>query len=180
MISTAPVPLILLIGLPGSGKSTWAKNFVFQHPAYHWVSTDSIRARLHGDEAEQGDWLTIWRTVQAQWRTDVAAIRQGQLAGTLYDATNVRRRYRRDAIALARQIGYTHITACWFDVPLEICLHRNRHRSRQVPEEIIYRMHRQLTGAPPTLGEGIDQLSRRITTPWVNPRSTPSLCSPTL
>ncbi|MBD0270249.1 MAG: ATP-binding protein, partial [Cyanobacteria bacterium Co-bin8] len=112
MTPTAPVPLILLIGLPGSGKSTWAKHFVFQFPTYHWISTDSMRQRLFGDEAEQGDWMAIWRTVQAEWRADVAAIRQGQLAGTVYDATNVRRRYRRDAIATARQCGFTHITGC--------------------------------------------------------------------
>ncbi|MBD0336708.1 MAG: AAA family ATPase [Cyanobacteria bacterium Co-bin13] len=174
MTPTAPVPLILLIGLPGSGKSTWAKNFVFQFPAYHWVATDGIRQRLYGDEAEQGDWMTIWRTVQAEWRADVAAICQGQLAGTVYDATNVRRRGRRDAIATARQIGFTHITACWFDVPLAVCLQRNRQRARQVPEEVMQRMHRQLTGAPPSAAEGFDQLARLITTPWAvnSPRPT--------
>ncbi|HEY9762570.1 MAG TPA: AAA family ATPase [Trichocoleus sp.] len=159
------VPLILLIGLPGSGKSTWARNFVNQHPAYLLVATDSIRERLYSDEAIQGDWRQIWRTVIAEWQDGIKAIQQDRLQGVVYDATNVRRRYRRGAIALARELGFTHLTACWFDVPLAICLKRNQQRSRQVPEEILYRMHRQLTGAPPAVEEGFDELARIVTTP---------------
>jgi predicted kinase len=164
------IPLILLIGLPGSGKSTWAAQFVAQRPGYRWVSTDDIRQRLYGDAAEQGDWLQIWQAVVQDWQTSADAVAQGLLQGVVYDATNVRRRYRRSAIAIARQCGFTHLTAHWFDLPLEVCLQRNRQRSRQVPEEIVLRMHRQLMGAPPTLAEGFDQLVRLgLEDPATNP-----------
>lgn len=156
------VPLILLIGLPGSGKSTWAKNFVGQHPNYSLVATDTIRERLYSDEAIQGDWRQIWRTVILEWQCGIQAIHQDRLQGVIYDATNVRRRYRRGAIATARELGFTHLTAYWFDVPLAICLERNYQRTRQVPEEILYRMHRQLMGAPPAVNEGFDELARVV------------------
>ncbi|MFM6075811.1 MAG: AAA family ATPase, partial [Dolichospermum sp.] len=35
---------------------------------------------------------------------------------------------------------------------------RNQRRIRQVPQDIIFRMHRQIRDAPPSLEEGIDEL----------------------
>ncbi|PZU98530.1 MAG: AAA family ATPase [Leptolyngbya sp.] len=148
----------MLVGVPGSGKSTWARDFVLANPRYRIVSTDALRAQLYGDEAVQGDWLRIWQQVVIQWRQAIAAIYQGELEGVIYDATNARRRHRREAIATARQIGFAPITLVWFDVPLSLAIERNRGRSRQVPADIIATMHRQLQGAPPSLQEGVDRV----------------------
>ncbi|MBE9110712.1 AAA family ATPase [Nodosilinea sp. LEGE 07298] len=148
----------MLVGIPGSGKSTWARDFVLAHPRYQIVSTDNLRAELYGDEVVQGDWRQIWRRVIAQWQQGVAAIQQGELDGVIYDATNARRRNRREAIAAARQTGFTVITLGWFDVPLSMALEHNRGRSRQVPLDIIATMHRQLQGAPPSVAEGVEQV----------------------
>lgn len=157
----APIPLLLLVGIPGSGKSTWAKNWVSSHPGYRVVSTDAIRAELYGDEVVQGDWWQIWETVVTRWHAGVTAIHQGDLEGIIYDATNARRRHRRAAIATARQVGFTHLTLVWFDVPLGVALARNRGRSRQVPPDIVATMHRQLQGAPPALPEGVNRVIHR-------------------
>ncbi len=157
----------MLVGVPGSGKSTWARDFVLANPRYCIVSTDAIRAQLYGDAAIQGDWLRIWQQVIAQWQQAIAAIHQGSLAGVIYDATNARRRQRREAIAAARQTGFTAITLVWFDVPLSLALERNRGRgaevgpggrSQPVPADIIAAMHRQLQGAPPSVQEGVDRV----------------------
>jgi predicted kinase len=151
--------------MPGSGKSTWAKSWVSSYPRYQIVSTDAIRAEIYGDEAVQGDWRQVWETVVARWRAGVTAIYQGDLDGVIYDATNARRRHRREAIAAARQVGFTHITLVWFDVPLRVALARNRGRSRQVPPDSIAAMHRQLQGAPPALAEGVNRVIRRREVP---------------
>ncbi|MBW4483257.1 MAG: AAA family ATPase [Tildeniella torsiva UHER 1998/13D] len=148
----------MLVGIPGSGKSTWARDFVLANPSYRIVSTDALRAQLYGDEAIQGDWLRIWQQVMTQWQQAIAAIHQGSLEGAIYDATNARRRHRREAIAAARQAGFAPITLVWFDVPLSLAIERNRGRSRQVPTDIIAAMHRQLQGAPPSLQEGVDRV----------------------
>lgn len=153
-----PVPLLMLVGIPGSGKSTWARDFVLANPRYRVVSTDALRVQLYGDEAVQGDWLRIWQRVVTHWQQGITAIQRGELDGVIYDATNARRRHRREAIAAARQAGFTSITLVWFDLPLSLALERNRGRSRQVPADIIAAMHRQLQGAPPSVQEGVDRV----------------------
>ncbi|TVQ07399.1 MAG: AAA family ATPase [Leptolyngbya sp. DLM2.Bin27] len=148
----------MLVGIPGSGKSTWARALVAAQPRYWLVSTDSIRATLYGDEAIQGDWGQIWQQVLTHWREGVRAICQGELDGVIYDATNARRRNRRAVIAAARSTGFTDITLVYFDLPLSLALERNRGRSRQVPGDVIATMHRQLQGAPPSVSEGCDRV----------------------
>jgi len=162
-----PILLVMLVGIPGSGKSTWAGSFLKRHPDYQLVSTDQIRATLYGDEATQGDWRQVWQQVLAQWRLGIDYIRQGRLRGVIYDATNARRRNRCQAIATAKASGFNAITLIWFDVPLETCLRRNRERSRQVPPEVIIQMYRQLRGAPPSEGEGANRVLR------ITPAETP-------
>ncbi|MFK0733356.1 MAG: AAA family ATPase [Gloeotrichia echinulata GP01] len=147
--------LLLLIGLPGSGKSTLAKQLVAECPQMQLISTDAIRGQLFGNEAIQGPWLLIWQEIQRQWQQALAARQTA-----IYDATNARRGDRREVIAIVRDLGFTHITGIWLDTPVWLCLARNKKRLRQVPEEIILRMHRQLREAPPTLSEGLDRLIR--------------------
>lgn len=126
------------------------------------VSTDAIRAQLFGDEANQGSWQQI---EQERQRAFAAArqIVQGQRGAVIYDATNVVRRQRREAIALARQLGFVNIMGVWLDVPLALCLERNQKRDRHVPETVIQQMHRQLCGAEPSLQDGLDMLVRYTT-----------------
>ena len=145
--------LVLLIGLPGSGKSTFARSLNSRI-----ISTDAIRAQLFGKEAIQGDWLKIWLEVRSQFQQAVNAIASGEIEFAIYDATNAVRKQRKSAIALARNSGFTYITGVWINPSIEVCLERNRMRSRQVPEAVIDRMARRLYGAPPTLEEGLDEI----------------------
>ncbi|OUL37777.1 AAA family ATPase [Nostoc sp. T09] len=154
-MATQNSALLLLIGLPGSGKSTWAKKLLVECPQMQLISTDAIRGLLFGNEAIQGPWLLIWREIQRQ-------LQQASISGktTIYDATNAQRRHRREIVALARDVGFSKIIGIWADTPLWLCLARNQKRDRRVPEEIILRMHCQLRDAPPNLEEGLDCLIR--------------------
>jgi predicted kinase len=147
--------IIVLIGLPGSGKSFLASALLAKYPRSQVVSTDAIRAQLFGDESIQGPWSLVWYQVQRQLQQ---AVEQSSLA--IFDATNAVRRHRVEAIALARTIGFTRITGLWLDTPLSLCLKRNRRRDRTVPEEVILQMHSSLQSAPPTLQDGLDRLIR--------------------
>jgi predicted kinase len=150
--------LILLIGLPGSGKTTLARQLV--ESGHLLISTDAIRAQLFGDEAIQGSWLKVWLEVQRQFQQAIARITQGEGRSAVFDATNAVRRHRRQVILSAQAIGFTRITGLWLDTDLEVCLERNRNRSRQVPEDVILRMHRCLMGAMPSVQEGMHDLIR--------------------
>lgn len=136
------------------------------------ISTDAIRGQLFGDETIQGSWLKIWLEVRRQFGEAVHQITVSEIEFAIYDATNAVRKQRREAIALARKMGFTHITGVWLDVPLEVCLERNRQRSRQVPEDVILRMARRLYGAPPSIEEGLDSLVQGDSMP--RPFSIPS------
>jgi predicted kinase len=150
--------LVLLIGLPGSGKSTLARQLLVADPKLTLISTDKIRERLFGDEIIQGEWLVIWREVQRQFQQAVIQISRGEICAAIYDATNAQRRHRREIMTYARTAGFKQIVGLWVDTPVWLCLARNRQRDRQVPEEVILRMHRQLRDAPPSLSEGLEHL----------------------
>ncbi len=145
--------LILLIGLPGSGKSTLAKQLLRECPQMGLISTDAIRGQLFGSEAIQGAWPLIWRELKRQLERAMTADQK-----VIFDATNARRQNRREVIKLFRDCGFSQITGMWVRTPLWLCLARNQRRDRQVPEEVIFRMHRQLRDAPPSTEEGIDEL----------------------
>ncbi|ACC84375.1 AAA family ATPase [Nostoc punctiforme] len=147
--------LILLIGLPGSGKSTFAKKLLVECPQMSLISTDAIRGQLFGSQALQGPWVLIWHEIERQFQQAISKTNTA-----IFDATNAQRRHRREVIAVARNLGFRQITAIWVDTPVWLCLAWNKKRSRQVPEEIILRMHRQLRDAPPSLEEGLDGLIR--------------------
>ncbi|WP_017720286.1 AAA family ATPase [Kamptonema formosum] len=156
--------LILMIGIPGSGKSTLAQQLIAAFPHWRLISTDAIRAQLFGDEAVQGSWPLIWSELERQFRVAVGPIVReapgNRVRTAIYDATNAVRQQRRAAIELARAAGFTEIAGLWLDMPVELCLQRNRQRRRQVPEEVILQMHRHLCDAPPSLPDGLDRLRR--------------------
>lgn len=149
--------LILLIGLPGSGKSSLAQQLLVESRG-QLISTDAIRKQIFGDEAIQGTWLLVWREIERQLQQAVIQIARGVATEVIYDATNAQRRHRREVITLARATGFTKITGLWLDPPVWLCLARNKKRTRSVPDDVIFRMHRQLRDAPPSILEGLDCL----------------------
>lgn len=154
------IRLFFLIGLPGSGKSTWANALLNECRDRCLISTDKIRLDLYGNEATQGHWLQVWQEVERQFIKAANQIQRGERSAAIYDATNVVRKQRRDAIALARKSGFTHLTGIWLDTPLWLCLQQNQQRDRQVPPDVIERMSRRLRGAPPSKLEGFEGLIR--------------------
>ncbi|MEI6426995.1 MAG: AAA family ATPase [Pseudanabaena sp. ELA607] len=146
--------VVMLMGIPGSGKSHLAEKILSRHPhSTEIISPDLIRQILYGNAAIQGQWAEVWHEVQNAFAS--AARRQKNV---IYDATNYQRAYRQDMIDLARRYGFRRITGIWLNVPLWLCLSRNEVRSRQVPEEIIIEMYRHLIFNPPTLEEGFTAL----------------------
>jgi adenylylsulfate kinase-like enzyme len=82
--------LHFLIGVPGSGKSTFAK-LISQLGNCEIISTDNIRAELYGDAAIQGD----WKQVEAEVIQRIYTILQAGKS-IIYDATNFKRAHRLD------------------------------------------------------------------------------------
>jgi len=145
---TSSILCHLLVGLPGSGKSTFARQLNEQIPNSVIISTDAIRLRLYGDEKIQGDWNTIEQSVIEQVRL---AITHEQTA--IYDATNVRLDWRNSLLDKVSDLNPEWI-AWWINTPVNICKYWNKRRSRKVPNYVINAYYDDLQQSPPTLGEG--------------------------
>lgn len=149
--------LYVTIGIPQSGKTTWAKKNQNRLNAVH-ISSDEIRKELYGDESIQGDGRKVFALVHKRIRE---ALARGK--NVIFDATSVAR--RKDIFVDYE--GYP-IVAVYFDIPLKVCLRRNeecrkrqeegktnvleRTRTRVVPDEVIKGMAKKLIS--PTSDEG--------------------------
>ena len=136
----------MLVGLPGSGKSTWAES-----QGITVLSSDGIRELLVDDVTNQQIHGEVFGTMRYLLRRRLAL---GAVA-TIIDATNLVPAHRKPWIALARSFGAA-AEAVYFDTPLEECLRRNGARRRVVPEEAIARMESKFR--PPTAAEGFVQV----------------------
>jgi predicted kinase len=138
--------LVILTGLPASGKSTWASE-----QAAAVLSSDHLRWMLVDDEADQ----TVHRPVFATLRFLLRKRLELRRPLTLVDATNLTPQERRPYIRTAQMYG-CRVESVYFDTSVEICKARNRARSRVVPEEVLDLLAAKLV--VPTLIEGFDSV----------------------
>ena len=127
----------VMVGAPGSGKSTYAAKLAETEDAVI-ISGDDIRAELYGDAGIQGDWAEIWDEIDTR-------VSEACGMSVILDGTHCRTDYREEAIALLRSYGYDKIEAVVIDASLATCLARNFQRKRHVPDYVIQRMHEDLT-----------------------------------
>ena len=139
--------VVLSIGLPGSGKSTWFK----RHDVLP-LSSDMVRILLFDDVTEQRFQDLVFSTLRSMLRARLLARRPWNYV----DATNLSPHERRTWIKLARDFGY-ECHAVFFDVPPEVCIERNRRRERNVPEDVMQRMAAKLR--PPKFEEGFAKIT---------------------
>jgi predicted kinase len=148
---TAPrVPrgtVVLAIGLPGSGKSAWFKRHNITP-----LSSDLLRAILFDDPTEQRFQDLIFSNLRSMLKARLIARRPMNYV----DATNLTPHERHGWIKLAKDFGY-EVQAVFFDVPVDVCLERNRKRERVVPEEVMRRMAGKLKA--PTFDEGFAKIT---------------------
>ena len=138
--------VVLAIGLPGSGKSSW-----FKRRGVTPLSSDLLRKLLFDDTAEQRYQDLVFGTLRSLLRARLVA----RMPWNYVDATNLSPRERHGWIKMAREFGYD-VHAVYFDVPLQVCMERNQRRERVVPEDVMQRMAAKLR--PPTFDEGFAKI----------------------
>ena len=139
--------VILAIGLPGSGKSSWFKRHNITP-----LSSDVLRQLLFDDPQEQRFQDLIFSNLRSMLKARLIARRPLNYV----DATNLTPHERSSWIKLAKDYGY-EVQAVFFEVPLEVCLERNRRRDRVVDEDAMRRMAAKLR--PPTFEEGFSKVT---------------------
>ena len=141
--------LILLVGIPGSGKTTYAKNYIEQNSDTIHLSSDAIRKELYGDEAIQGNPSEVFSLMQ---KRAVEALNEGY--DVIYDATNITRRDRASIISICPKFYQIEVHIIW--APIETCIERDATRDRTVGKAVIDKMLKRFQA--PYYDEGINEI----------------------
>src|SRR5947209_2078342 len=103
--------IVVLVGLPGSGKSTYLERL-----GAAGLSSDAIRRQLADDETDQTIHDRVFQTLRYLLRQRLAIGRPV----TYIDATNLTPQERAPYLGIGRSYG-CEVEAVYFDVPLDIC-----------------------------------------------------------
>jgi predicted kinase len=141
--------VIILRGLPASGKSTWAHNFILKNPEYIRINKDELRRMLHANKYSEEN------------EQQVLKIRNNIIRSELYDGksiivddTNFNNLHIKEIEKIKTDLEYSFEGARdkYGDIQIEVknfnvdpveCIKRNalRTESERVPEEVIWNMY---------------------------------------
>ena len=123
---------IMLVGLPGSGKSTCAEKL--KKEGYMIHSSDAIREELTGDINSQDNNPEVFGVLHKRIKED---LKNGY--SCIYDATNMSRKRRKAFLDEISKVNCRKICVL-FVIPVELCKERNERRERKIPDEVYDRM----------------------------------------
>jgi len=126
--------LVVLRGLQGSGKTTFAHKWVAEDPDW--------RIRVNRDDLRKQSYNKLWGLSTHMEGTislvEVAAATAALNAGlsVIIDATNLRARTVRDWYDVANKLG-VKVRVHDIDTPLEECIVNDQNREKKVGEDVI-------------------------------------------
>lgn len=117
--------MICLAGMPGVGKTTWARSFLKHHPEYHYFSPDLYYERINGDDCVRANTFEVW---MAMFRDINTAMKQGK--NVLVDTDNLTFHQRTQWIEWFPD--FQHILV-FFEAPFIVCYSQMINRRRKLP-----------------------------------------------
>lgn len=132
--------LVVMVGLPGSGKTTEAERLAGDSDQWRVFSSDAYRKRLCGDENDQSRNAEIFQCLYKE-------LNEALMSGynCILDATNVSFKDRKrafDSLWALRKCNAC-VTACVCAPPLEVVMKQDADRDRTVGEAVIRKyLHR--------------------------------------
>lgn len=130
----------MLIGLPGSGKSTWCKE---THKDLPVVSRDIIRAELGYTKSVDDKAALDFKKEQEVTSKEKEKMKQyvDKRQDFIMDDTNLKSKYRKQSISWLKSIG-CKVVGVWFDTPLDVCIKR---RENQIDSDVMKRISSTMT-----------------------------------
>lgn len=135
--------VIILKGLPGSGKSTWAKEQLEKYPGrYKRICKDDLRAMLDAGKWSKGNEKFV---LKVRDTLILSALTEGY--HPIIDDTNLHSKHDQAIRELVKGLATVEIQD-FTDVPLETCIERDLQRLHSVGEQVIRSMYRQFIYKP--------------------------------
>lgn len=124
--------IIITRGLPASGKSTWAKQWVLEDPKHRVrINQDDIRLML-------GKYWVPSREPLVSHIQQEAICRAMSLGlDIVSDNTNLNPKILKSLSDVANSNEYELEYKDFFDTPLSVCIERDKQRDLQVTEKVI-------------------------------------------
>lgn len=139
----AKTKLLVLKGLPASGKSTYAKRLV-EEQGFVRTNKDTIRKEMFGGEYKRKDEKKV---VKERDRLVKEALEQGK--DVVVDDTNLNPIHIKELLAIAREYdAHFEVDDSFLDVPLQECIERDKHREDMVGEQVIRKMFHDFIKKP--------------------------------
>lgn len=167
---------IMLCGISGSGKSTWALKHQAELRAFNKykygdngydckiVSSDAIRGEIYGDESCQLDPQKVFTIMQRRTKNYLS---NGY--DVIYDATNLKEKFRIQFLESIKKIECVKIIDLFIESP-STCITRQAWRSRKVAPDVIWRQI--MSFQPPHLSEGWDTIQVAEIHPFIDDEIT--------
>lgn len=129
--------VILTVGIPASGKSTWAKDFIKVNPDYVRINRDSYR------EMMQGRQMLDFKLENAITNMVLHDTKSCLDAGynVIIDQTNLKEKYLNQLIDFCTR--FAEVSFRVFDIPLDVAIRRDNERNKSVGEDVVKRMYDQ-------------------------------------
>ena len=128
--------VLLLVGIPGSGKSTWANHFVLNNPGWVILNRDSYRKMLKNQyvvEPKMEDLIT-----EMFGSAVISALRFKQ--NVIIDNTNLKSKYILPIIDMVKE--YADVEYQIFDCSVDKAIERDNTREKKVGSEVIKKMYK--------------------------------------
>lgn len=126
--------LLMLKGLPASGKSTYAKEL--ESKGWARVNKDDIRKEFFPDYTFKDEKEVVYM----EDAEIIAELREGN--NVVVDDTNFAPKHQQRLEKIAKEED-ADFEVLFIDTPLEECIKRNRKRANNVPMEAILNMYRK-------------------------------------
>lgn len=132
--------IIILKGLPASGKSTWAKETIKKHPnQYKRINKDDLRAMI-----DAGIWSKDNERQILLARNLLIGIFLAEGKDVIVDDTNLHPKHVKEIT----EFFDVDVEVKFFDVELDECIKRDKARENSVGEKVIRDMYNQFLKPP--------------------------------